>query len=50
MKAPKLESSKALMAPIGSTIYGGRAPTTVVALIVGALGAFLSLKGYVWRV
>jgi len=31
---------------IGSTIYGGRAPTIVVALIVGALGAFLSVKGY----
>ena len=34
---------------IGSTIYGGRAPTIVVALIVGALGAFLSFKGYVRR-
>jgi hypothetical protein len=31
---------------IGSNIYGGRAPTIVVALIVGALGAFLSVKGY----
>ena len=31
---------------IGSTIYGGRAPTIVVALIVGTLGAFLSFKGY----
>src|SRR5262245_3246653 len=34
---------------IGSTLYGGRAPTIVVALIVGALGAFLSFKGYVRR-
>jgi hypothetical protein len=34
---------------IGSTIYGGRPPTIVVALIVGALGAFLSFKGYVRR-
>jgi hypothetical protein len=34
---------------IGSNIYGGRAPTIVVALIVGALGAFLSFKGYVRR-
>jgi positive regulator of sigma E activity len=34
---------------IGSTIYGGRAATIVVALIVGTLGAFLSLKGYVRR-
>jgi hypothetical protein len=32
---------------IGSTVYSGRAPTIVVALIVGALGAFLSVKGYV---
>ena len=32
---------------IGSNIYGGRAPTIAVALIVGTLGAFLSLKGYV---
>ncbi|MGC2823938.1 MAG: hypothetical protein WA322_06850 [Pseudolabrys sp.] len=34
---------------IGSTIYGGRAPTIVVAVIVGILGAFLSFsfKGYV---
>jgi hypothetical protein len=31
---------------IGSTIYGGRAPTIVVALLVGAQGAFLSFKGY----
>ena len=35
---------------IGSTIYGGRAPTIVVAVIVGILGAFLSFKGYVRRV
>ena len=34
---------------IGSTIYGGRASTIVVALIVGTLGAFLSFKGYVRR-
>lgn len=34
---------------IGSTIYGGRAPTIVVAVIVGILGAFLSFKGYVRR-
>ncbi|WP_331373473.1 hypothetical protein [Sinorhizobium chiapasense] len=33
----------------GSTIYGGRASTIIVALLVGALGAFLSLKGYVRR-
>ena len=32
---------------IGSNIYGGRAPTIAVALIVGTLGAFLSFKGYV---
>ena len=31
---------------IGSTIYSGRASTIVAALIVGALGAFLSVKGY----
>ena len=34
---------------IGSTIYGGRAATIVVAVIVGILGAFLSFKGYVRR-
>jgi hypothetical protein len=34
---------------IGSTIYGGRASTIAVALIIGALGAFLSFKGYVRR-
>ena len=34
---------------VGSTIYGGRASTIVAAMIVGALGAFLSLKGYVQR-
>jgi hypothetical protein len=32
---------------VGSTIYGGRTSTIVAALIVGALGAFLSFKGYV---
>jgi hypothetical protein len=32
---------------VGSTIYGGRTSTIVAALIVGALGAFLSIKGYV---
>ena len=31
---------------IGSTIYSGRASTIVAALIVGALGAFLSVKSY----
>src|SRR5262249_13613023 len=31
---------------IGSTVYSGRAPTVVAALIVGTLGAFLSFKGY----
>jgi hypothetical protein len=30
----------------GLSIYGGRGPTIVVALIVGVLGAFLSFKGY----
>jgi hypothetical protein len=34
---------------IGSNIYGGRANTIVVALIIGALGAFLSFKGYLQR-
>ena len=34
---------------IGSSIYSGRVPTIVIALIVGALGAFLSIKGYVRR-
>mgnify|MGYP006365229181 FL=1 len=34
---------------IGSTIYGGRASTIAVALIIGALGAFLSFKGYARR-
>ena len=34
---------------IGSNIYGGRANTIVAALIIGALGAFLSFKGYVRR-
>ncbi len=31
---------------IGSSIYSGRVPTIVIALIVAALGAFLSVKGY----
>ncbi|THK33724.1 hypothetical protein EHS39_34440 [Ensifer sp. MPMI2T] len=31
---------------VGSTIYGGRASTIVVALLIGTLGAFLSFKGY----
>ena len=31
---------------IGSTIYSGRASTIVAALIVGALGAFFSVRGY----
>ncbi|WP_349436217.1 hypothetical protein [Pararhizobium sp. A13] len=30
----------------GSTIYSGRASTVVAALIIGTLGAFLSVKGY----
>ena len=34
---------------IGSTIYGGRTSTITVGLIIGALGAFLSFKGYVRR-
>jgi hypothetical protein len=34
---------------IGSSIYSGRVPTIVAALIIGALGAFLSFKGYVRR-
>jgi hypothetical protein len=34
---------------VGSTIYNGRGPTIVVALLVGTLGAFLSFKGYVPR-
>ena len=32
---------------IGSTVYSGRVPTIVTALIVGTLGAFLSYKSYV---
>src|SRR4029434_2136079 len=32
---------------IGSTAYCRRTPTLLRALIVGALGAFLSVKGYV---
>jgi hypothetical protein len=31
---------------IGSTIYSGRVSTIVIALIIGVLGAFLSVKGY----
>ena len=31
---------------VGSTIYGGRANTITAALIIGTVGAFLSLKGY----
>ncbi|WP_085044016.1 hypothetical protein [Ensifer aridi] len=34
---------------VGSTIYGGRASTIVVALIMATLGAFLSFKGYMRR-
>ena len=34
---------------IGSNIYDGRANTTVAALIIGTLGAFLSYKGYLQR-
>ena len=34
---------------IGSTIYESRVSTIAVALITGALGAFLSFKGYVQR-
>ena len=34
---------------IGSNLYSGRAPTVVVALIVAALGAFLSVRGYMQR-
>jgi hypothetical protein len=32
---------------IGSTIYGGRTSTITVALIIGALGVFVSFKGYI---
>lgn len=35
---------------VGSTIYGGGASAVVAALIIGALGAFLSFKGYMQRV
>jgi hypothetical protein len=31
---------------IGSTIYSGRVSTIVIALIIGVLGAFLGVKGY----
>lgn len=34
---------------IGSTIYSGRTATMVAALLIGALGAFLSFKGYMRR-
>jgi hypothetical protein len=34
---------------IGSYIYGGRANTIIAALIIGTLGAVLSLKGYLQR-
>ena len=34
---------------VGSTIYGARASVVVVALIVGAVGAFLGFKGYMRR-
>jgi positive regulator of sigma E activity len=34
---------------IDSTVYGGRASTIAVALVTGALGAFLSFKGYMRR-
>ena len=34
---------------IGSNIYDGRANTTVAALIIGTLGAFLSFKSYLQR-
>jgi hypothetical protein len=33
----------------GSTIYSGRASPVVAALIIGALGAFLSFMGYMRR-
>lgn len=33
----------------GSTVYSGRAAVIGVALFIGALGAFLSLKGYARR-
>ena len=32
---------------VGSAIYGGRSSTIAAALVVGAMGAFLSFKGYV---
>ncbi|OWV99802.1 hypothetical protein [Rhizobium sp. R693] len=34
---------------VGSTIYSGRASVIVAALTTGALGAFLSVKGYMQR-
>lgn len=33
---------------IGLTIYSGRAPMIIAALIIGTLGIFLSFKGY-WQ-
>jgi hypothetical protein len=51
---PPWSAAKRIVVPqvaiaVGSTIYGGRAPTIVAALIIGALGGFLSFKGYVRR-
>ncbi|PDT08321.1 hypothetical protein [Rhizobium sp. M1] len=34
---------------VGSTIYSGRASVVVAALTTGALGVFLSFKGYMRR-
>ena len=34
---------------VGSTIYSGRTSVIVAALTTGALGAFLSVKGYTQR-
>jgi len=36
------------MCLIGSTVYSGRVPTIVAALIIGTLGSFLGFKGY-WQ-
>lgn len=38
-----------LAVAVGSSIYGGRTSTIVVALLVGGLGAFLCFKGYARR-
>ena len=53
---PNIRSSARTTSPtwpiaitIGSTIYGGRAPTIVATLIIGTLGGFRSFKGYVRR-